>query len=115
MAKKDIHVKNANRVRKWGWGYSTAFVNRDGRDVLENPVPEHTGTLGQVQKAIENDRTYATIKNNTRHKTAWFYDGDRIVGFRDNAGKVMPLFYWDWKMDGGEITLVVEVNDDNDK
>ena len=81
---KQITVKNPYRNRKFGFGWNASPSEYpDGRGYYYEPPakPDYTGTIRQVYEAIENDRTFASIRSgNTFHSTAWFYGDKRITG-----------------------------------
>lgn len=69
MAKKVI-----TRHSTVGFGYtSTAENDEHGKlRVCETTKPIHTGTISQVQKAIESDRTLHSFQGGTYYSRAWF-------------------------------------------
>lgn len=71
-------VKNPNRSRKFGWGYSFYSTN-DGVEVSD--CPKHEGTINQCIQAQREDKTYQAHASNAMHSWTWFYDSRRIVKF----------------------------------
>ncbi len=57
-----------------GFGYTSAVENdeRGNLQVCETVAPDHTGTIAQVQKAIDEDRTLRSFQGGTYYSTAWF-------------------------------------------
>jgi len=57
-----------------GFGYTSAVENdeRGNLRVETTTAPDHTGTILQVEKAIESDRTLASFRSGTYYSTAWF-------------------------------------------
>lgn len=57
-----------------GFGYTSAVENdeRGNLKVCDTVAPIHTGTIAQVQKAIESDRTLRSFQGGTYYSTAWF-------------------------------------------
>lgn len=66
------------RKSKVGFGYTSAVENdeRGNLQVSETTRPDHTGTILQVGKAIESDRTLASFRHGTYYSTAWFVKVD---------------------------------------
>jgi hypothetical protein len=83
-----LTVKNPTRSRKWGFGWSTNVLDTErGWSIPKPTQPDYTGTLKQVQAAIEADRTFASIKSGgTFYSTRWFYDGKAILGAASDFG-----------------------------
>ncbi len=72
----ELTIENANRKRKWGWGYNL-FSNNDS--TIDPPtVPAYTGTFNQVEAAKDDDPTFKAHQN-IHKSTAWFYQGRRIT------------------------------------
>jgi hypothetical protein len=57
-----------------GFGYTSAVENDENGNlrVCETTRPYHTGTILQVNKHIESDRTLASFRGGTYYSTAWF-------------------------------------------
>ena len=77
-------VKNPNRSRKFGWGYTFQPTGK-GTQIETPEHPKHEGTIGQCLKAQRDDRTYQAHRN-AFHTTAWFYEGRRIIKFESPDG-----------------------------
>jgi hypothetical protein len=97
-------IKNPNRTRKWGWGYSTTPSGVDAYSIVPPTRPDYVGTLKQVREAIRNDRAYNSL-GGAFHCDRWFYDGkplsayivdditiDRIVTYLFAEVQVSALF-----------------------
>jgi len=73
-----ITITNFMKSRRFGWGYSTTPTG-EGPYSIEVPTkPMHTGTVGGVCDAIQNDRTFNSLGGTFRN-TAWFWNGQRIT------------------------------------
>ena len=70
-----------------GYGYTSACENdeRGNLRVCATTEPVHTGTIKQVTKQIEDDRTLASYNSGTYYSQAWFVRVDgkwrKIDGF----------------------------------
>jgi len=62
------------RKSKVGFGYTSAVENdeRGNLKVSATTAPDHVGTILQVQKSIESDRTLSSFRSGTYYSTAWF-------------------------------------------
>ncbi len=57
-----------------GFGYTSAVENdeRGNLQVCKTTKPDYTGTIAQVQKEIESDRTLRSFQSGTYYSIAWF-------------------------------------------
>jgi hypothetical protein len=62
------------RKSKIGFGYTSAVENDDFGNlrVCSTTRPDHVGTILQVNKSIQSDRTLASFQGGTYYSTAWF-------------------------------------------
>jgi hypothetical protein len=82
-----VTVTNPFRSRKFGFGYTSRVIDTPRGYQIDTPVaPQYTGTLNQLSRAVEDDRTLASFRNNTLHSCAWFYAGKRIVSVKGFEG-----------------------------
>ena len=90
-----VVVTNPFRSRKFGFGY-TCTPTGNGTEIETPSKPDYTGTLKQVQEAVDADRLLASFRSGgTFYNTAWFYDGRRIVGAKSGFGD----YFSDWRME----------------
>lgn len=62
------------RRSKVGFGYTANAENDERGNLVVSAVrkPDYTGTILTVEKEISQDRTLASFKSGTYHRTAWF-------------------------------------------
>ena len=71
---KEINIKNINRTRKWGWGWSCTPTGEDAWSISPPSKPDYTGTLNQISADRHGDRTWKSMQS-VFTNTSWFYDG----------------------------------------
>ena len=58
---------------KMGWGYRTGITTDSKGWHIDPPIlPDYIGTMRTVSKAIQNDRTFQSIRNGTIYCSRWF-------------------------------------------
>ena len=76
---QEIDIKDINRTRKWGWGWSCTPTGEDAWSIERPAKPDCTGTLNQIQAYANGDRTWKSMQSGgTFTNTSYFYDGKPI-------------------------------------